>query len=52
MPFAVEIDASKPLSNKLSWVPLDELVQQRDKVMDAHLRITMMRLAHATGLIP
>ncbi len=51
MPFAVEVDASKALSSKLSWVPLDELVQQRDKITDAHLKVTMLRLAHATGLI-
>ncbi|MCB0361607.1 MAG: hypothetical protein KDD35_02745 [Bdellovibrionales bacterium] len=53
--FAVEIifdRQMKPSELKaLSWVALDELLEHRSLIRDAHLFVASLRLAHALGVI-
>lgn len=51
-PYAVEVDASSVGDSKLSWVDLEDLIQQRKKIQDGHLMTAAFRLAHALGLLP
>jgi hypothetical protein len=41
------VTAFGPASRALAWVPLAELVEQRHRVPDGHLRILALRAAHA-----
>ena len=53
---AVEVEPSSIVSGAtpnsgLTWVALEDLVQQRTQVRDGRLLIGALRLAHATGLL-
>ncbi|MCK5799230.1 MAG: SAM-dependent methyltransferase, partial [Deltaproteobacteria bacterium] len=49
-PLAVEVQAERRAERKLSWVRLSELVRERHRLADGHLRIVVGRAAHALGL--
>ncbi len=51
-PFAVEVDveARHKALQSLSWVPLDTLLTQHDRIHDGHLLTAIFRAAHACGL--
>lgn len=48
-PFAVEVDAARP-PRDLTFVPLDELLDQIENIPDLHTRLAIFRLAHAMGI--
>jgi hypothetical protein len=50
-PFAVEVEADAACDSRLSWVPLEVLIQRCDAVLDAHLLVVAWRLAHALGVL-
>jgi SAM-dependent methyltransferase len=52
-PVAVEVVEHSPApAHALHWVNLDELVSQRTALTDGHLRIAVLRAAHALGRLP
>ncbi len=51
-PLAVEVTAESAAARKLLWVPLDELIAARRELCDGHLRIGLLRAAHALGRLP
>ncbi len=51
-PLAVEILGQGAAPRPLSWVPLEELVEARRELADGHLRIGVLRVAHALGKLP
>ncbi len=51
-PVAVEVLAQKSELSTLHWLSLDELVRERSAIHDGHLRIGLLRAAHALGLLP
>lgn len=48
-PFAVELDAGR-VPRELTFVPLDELIENVESIPDLHTRIAVCRLAHAMGM--
>jgi SAM-dependent methyltransferase len=46
-PLAFAVKEIAPAARPLAWVPLDELVEQRHRIPDGHLRILALRAAHA-----
>jgi hypothetical protein len=50
-PLAVEVRRLVPGPAPLRWVPLGELVHRRHLITDGHLRIVLLRSAHALGLL-
>jgi hypothetical protein len=46
-PLAVEVKAHRKGGRPLDWVPLSDLVAHRAELPDGHLRVTMLRAAHA-----
>jgi hypothetical protein len=48
-PLAYAVTAIEPGTRALAWVPLAELVEQRHRIPDGHLRILSLRAAHAGG---
>jgi SAM-dependent methyltransferase len=50
-PWAVEIGNIRPGPRPLHWVPLADLVQHRSALLDGHLRVVVLRAAHALGLL-
>ncbi|HVJ21412.1 MAG TPA: hypothetical protein VM686_38640, partial [Polyangiaceae bacterium] len=52
-PVAVELQKLPPGGDRpLYWVSLDELVTERLSLRDGHLRIGVLRTAHALGRLP
>ncbi|MEZ4222204.1 MAG: class I SAM-dependent methyltransferase [Polyangiaceae bacterium] len=51
-PFAVEVLGEDASDKPLTFVPLDELIQHAEQVVDGHLRIALWRCAHGSGLKP
>jgi hypothetical protein len=52
-PVAVEVVRQSPGGQRLLyWVSLDELVAERGAIRDGHLRIGVLRAAHALGRLP
>ena len=51
-PALLEAEAAVPALEPLAWVPLRELVAGRADLRDGHLRIVVLRAAHALGLLP
>jgi SAM-dependent methyltransferase len=49
-PWAVEIERVDA-GSRLRWVLLDELVRGRGALLDGHLRVVVLRAAHALGLL-
>lgn len=49
-PFAVEVDATR-LPRDLTFVPLEELLAEIEKIPDLHTRVAIYRLAHSMGLL-
>ncbi len=49
-PVAFEIDGEHPGARCLHWVRLGEVIAQRTRLQDGHLRIVALRSAHALGL--
>lgn len=49
-PLVAEVEAATLASSALAFVPLAELVAQRQHVEDGHLLIALLRLAHALGI--
>jgi hypothetical protein len=52
-PFAVDVmeDESGGAERPLAWVPLADTVSRRAELCDGHLRIVLLRAAHALGLL-
>tara|TARA_R110002096_G_scaffold401386_6_gene598321 strand:- start:61254 stop:63452 length:2199 start_codon:yes stop_codon:yes gene_type:complete len=51
-PLAVEVTSIKATGKRgLVWHPLDEVVAARNTYKDGHLRIALLRAAHALGLV-
>jgi len=50
-PLAVEACELGRGRSTLHWVPLGDLVACREQIVDGHLRIVVMRAAHALGLM-
>jgi SAM-dependent methyltransferase len=50
-PILAEVVTAAPSASPLRWVPLAELVAKRNDLPDGHLRIAIMRAAHALGLL-
>jgi SAM-dependent methyltransferase len=46
-PLAIEVKACRGGRRALDWVPLADLVAHRSELPDGHLRVMMMRAAHA-----
>ena len=49
--FAFEVIEQTPISEKLHWVKLQDLIAQRHQLQDGHLRISSIRAAHALGIL-
>ncbi len=45
-PVAIEVAGLLP-GRRLAWVPLDEIVAERSRLPDGHLRVVALRAAHA-----
>lgn len=50
-PLAVEIDAENPGETELKFFDLKRLLENSDRIQDAHLLILLNRLAHCFGVI-
>ncbi len=50
-PYAVEVRTISAGKRPLIWVPLADCVRRRASITDGHLRIAMLRAAHALGLL-
>jgi len=50
-PIAVEATAVANGQRSLTWLPLRDAVDARDHFQDGHLRIVLLRAAHALGLL-
>jgi SAM-dependent methyltransferase len=50
-PLAFAVDPLTRGKRALSWVPLLDLVRERDRLHDGHLRTVGLRAAHALGLL-
>ena len=49
-PLAVEIVGLHAGTRPLAWVPLEELVARHRELPDGHLRVVVLRAAHALGV--
>jgi hypothetical protein len=49
-PVAFEVSEDRPGGRRLEWIRLHELIEQRARLHDGHLRIVALRSAHALGL--
>lgn len=50
LPWVAEVQGTP--SQALTWVKLADLVASHREIRDAHLAVSVLRLAHATGLLP
>ena len=50
-PLAIEVSSMKSAGRQLTWHPLEEAVAHRNTFKDGHLRIVLLRAAHALGLV-
>lgn len=50
-PLAFEVNASQVEKSNVTWVALDDLLENRSMIHDVHLLTSTYRLAHAVGLI-
>ena len=46
------IAVSGPPHPALHWVSLRSALQHREQLRDGHLRVVLMRAAHALGILP
>ncbi|HEY7373299.1 MAG TPA: class I SAM-dependent methyltransferase [Polyangia bacterium] len=49
-PLALEVRAAKAGGRPLRWLPIAELVERRAELPDGHLRVVLLRAAHALGV--
>jgi hypothetical protein len=50
-PLAFEAVAMKAADRGLIWTPLADLVGARDRLPDGHLRVVLLRVSHAVGIV-
>ena len=50
-PLAAEVHDVSDAPRPLTWVALDELVEDRRLLLDGHLRILALRAAHAMEIL-
>jgi hypothetical protein len=48
---AVEVKSEAPARQRLEWVRLADAVASREELRDGHLRVVVLRSAHAVGVI-
>ena len=46
-PLAIEVSGVEAPPRALAWVPLDELAARAGTLVDGHLRVLVLRAAHA-----
>jgi SAM-dependent methyltransferase len=50
-PYVVVVDSITDAKNELLWVPLQQLVQSSNEIVDGHLRLLSLRIAHGLNLL-
>jgi SAM-dependent methyltransferase len=50
-PLALEVREQRAMGRRLRWLPIAELVERRADLPDGHLRIVLLRAAHALGIV-
>ena len=51
VPLFFEVSGIGESADSLRWVPLGELVEARNQMRDGHLKVSVLRAAHALGLL-
>ncbi len=50
-PLAVEVMEESSTQRNIDWVPLTEAIKYQNLILDGHLRIAVLRVAHGLGLL-